>query len=79
MFGEPPFVLAGDEFFLEAYWELNTCRYIPNGPVPWTAIMEFARFSQLSPDIVPMFVRAVRAFDVAFLEWREKKLESKSG
>lgn len=77
LFGERPDLMDGDQFFMDAYWELSSCRYVALGPIPWTAIMEFARYVQLPVDLVPMFNRAIRALDITFLEWREKQLENK--
>ena len=77
LFGERPDLLDGDQFFMDAYWELSSCRYIALGPIPWTAIMEFTRYVQLPYDLVPVFNRAIRALDVTFLDWREKQLKVK--
>lgn len=66
---------VGDDFYLNAFYELSTCRQIGMslGPIPWTAIIEFAEFSGLDSEILPVFVLSIRAMDAVYLEWTSKK------
>lgn len=73
-----PSLLNGDEFYLEAFWELSTCRSIGMalGPIPWRDIVLYAQFVGLEYDLVTVFVGVIRSMDRAYLEWADKKKSS---
>lgn len=66
------------EWYLRAFFELCSCRPagFGVGPVPWTAIAEYADFSGLDYEETLVLVRAVRALDVVFLKWQDKKRDA---
>lgn len=65
----------GDEFYLSAFSELNTCRRagFGLGPIPWTAIIAFAEQYELEYDLKSTFLRVIRALDQEFLEYKAEK------
>lgn len=76
---EEPVQYPGDDFYLSAFMELSTCRQYQFGPVPWTAIIEYAEFAGLDSEILPVFVLCIRAMDSVYLDWIEKKKKTQSG
>jgi len=62
-----------------AFFDLCTCRALSEsgpGPIPWTAIVEYADRAGLELDVEAGFVRVIRAMDAAYLEWYAKKAEA---
>jgi hypothetical protein len=78
---EEPDVLPGDEFYLEAFWDLSTCRAsgMGIGSIPWRDIVFYADYMRLEPDIKQVFVPTIRAMDAVFLEHMDKKQQTSSG
>lgn len=72
---EVPVLIDGDEFYLQAFNELSTCRQIGFGvgPIPWRDIIFFAEYARLDETMLPIFVRIIRAMDRVYLEWSDKK------
>ena len=71
-----PELYRGDDFFLTAFFDLGTCRFITDngpGPIPWTAMVEYADRAELFPDVAAGFVRVIRSMDTVYLEWFGKK------
>jgi hypothetical protein len=72
---------AGDEFYINAFYELSTCRLVGNetGPIPWDKIVLYASFHGLERDLIPLFIRVIIEMDASYLKWlsdkREKELE----
>ncbi len=64
---EPP-VFKGDEFYFQAFNDLNTCRQVGMevGPIPWHRITEYGREAGLDDSIRKAFVRIIRAMDDAY-------------
>ena len=75
---EQPELLSGDEFYIEAFYELSTCRAIGMsvGPIPWRDIINFAEWVELEKGLIPMFVLTIRVMDNVYLKWLDKKRES---
>jgi hypothetical protein len=74
-----PDLLPGDEFYVDAFWELCTCRALGMsiGPIPWRDVVSYAEYVELEHDLISVFVRAIRALDNIYLVWVEKKSGSK--
>ena len=55
----------------EAYADLDTCRNagMGFGPIPWTAIREYAEFEDMDNDTTSLFIRLVRMMDAAVCAW----------
>lgn len=71
-----PQLRTGLELYLTAFVELSTCRpsgFAGPGPIPWTAIREYAvayRFSARQTSCLESLIRRV---DRAYLEYCEKQ------
>jgi hypothetical protein len=66
----------GDDFYLSAFSDLGTCRSLSQempGPIPWTAIVEYADRAGLESDVSQGFIRIIRAMDLVYLEWFSEK------
>lgn len=72
---EEPLITGTAGWFLDAFWDLNTCRSIGMGlgPIPWAHIVSYAAWSRLDHDLELIFVRVIRAMDVTYLGQVEKQ------
>lgn len=73
-----PLLLEHDQFYLDAFWQMSTCRQSgwSIGPIPWDAVVRFAEFVGLDTEMFPVFLSVTRALDSAFLEWMKKRKSS---
>ena len=64
----------GLELYWDAFQELNTCRAGGMGlsPIPWLAMIEYARTYDLDEDQTDDLVFFIREMDNAFMKWFEK-------
>ena len=72
---------AGDEFYLSAFYTLSTCRpygLSGGGPIPWTAIIEYARYLKLERDLWQLLEIVVRTIDISWLNWQAEEMKSRS-
>ena len=71
----PPVLGEGLGMFLDAFWRLTTCRQMGFGlgPIPWTAIQEYARINEFDDDHADDLEHHVMAMDSAYLAWSAKK------
>ena len=60
-------------FYLQAFYDLSTCRSIGQilGPIPWNIVVQYAEHVGLEIDMTDLFIRVIRSLDKAFLEWCE--------
>lgn len=74
---EEPYLLPGESFYMEAFWELSTCRSFGNGvgPIPWTAIVQYGYTSELESDTLEIFVAVIRAMDAEYVKWQSAEAE----
>ena len=74
--------LTGYEWLYEAFVRLTTCRQIgmSQGPIPWTAIDQYATAEGLGEDDRFMLVAVVTHMDGVFLEHvhQQQKAQSKA-
>lgn len=70
----------GLEFTYSAYWDLNTCREygFSAGPIPWSAIRDYAVAHDLDNDEYEEFSYLIRAMDVANMKWNAAQKEDKT-
>lgn len=70
-----PQLLPGLEFYFKAFFELSTCRSIGMdiGPVPYTAISEYANRHGMNNDVFPILLTFIRGMDNAYIKWQESK------
>lgn len=68
---EEPELLPLNEFYMRAFWELNTERpsSFTIGAIPVSKIREHGQNAGLSERLMPEFVGIVRAMDEAYIKW----------
>lgn len=68
--GEPPALEPAWQFFWAAFWELSTERQIGMGlgPIPASALREYARHSGVFGDLLDSFTVVIRAVDAEYLK-----------
>lgn len=78
----------GDRFYMEAFYELHSCRSITMngpGPIPWRDIVDYAILQQIDPRFLDHFTTCIRALDNAFLEFvaeenkKKERMTERSG
>lgn len=74
-----PDLLIGLEFYWKAFWELSTCRQFGygEGPIPWLAMMQYARQYEIIGEEFDRFVLVLKFMDTEYLKFRHKKTQSK--
>jgi len=77
---ERPELEPGLEFFIDAFWQLNSCRAIgmAAGPIPWTAAYQYGLAHGLDRDMLIVFPRVISEMDAKFLDWSAREMERKS-
>jgi hypothetical protein len=72
-----PELFAVEAFYIAAFFDLSTCRSIGMslGPIPWTAIVEYADIVGLEPSNRELFVFVIRELDAAYLAWQAQEME----
>jgi hypothetical protein len=72
-----PDLLPGDEFYLRAFGELSTCRYIgmSAGPIPWTAMVTYGKMVGLDTDAMELFILVLRMMDSEYLEYQNSQID----
>lgn len=78
---EAPALLDGLEPYYEAFAELSTCRDVAlgTGPIPWTAIDQYAMRYGYEGEEFEYLERLVRALDDAFLKYQADKKDKPGG
>lgn len=74
-----PELLPGLEVYLEAFWDLSTCRQMGMGlgPIPWTSIENYITISGGDENFREDFHHLIRRLDQAYLAWcNDKNKES---
>ena len=70
---DQPEIDAGGEWFLNAFYELNTGRLVTDSganPISWRDIVDFAGLHCLEPDVYQIFRVVIRDLDAAYLaDW----------
>lgn len=69
---EEPEISEEALFYITAFWELSSCRDFGYsiGPIPWTAIISYAREVGLDSSMRPVFSAVIRELDEAYLRWQ---------
>lgn len=78
---ESPKVTGGQLFYYEAFNDLHTTRScgFDIGPIPWTAISEYAnRYQLYDEDEFSLFKNVIREVDVAYMRFAKEKIKAKS-
>lgn len=67
---EAPVLQPGLGFYMEAYLDLATCRGgMGDGPIPWTAGIQYARWLDLDRDQTENFWYIITQVDEWYLGW----------
>lgn len=70
-----PELMPGLEMFLQAFWDLSTCRQMGMGlgPIPWTSIENYATISGGDEEFTQDLHYHIRRLDQAYLNWASEK------
>lgn len=65
-----PRMVRGDELYLEAFWELSSCRNFGMGvgPIPWNFIVMYGEQKGLDRGMLKTFAYVIRALDEVYLK-----------
>lgn len=72
---DEPDLLPGDFLFIRAFFALSTCRAVGMGagPIPWTAITEYADRLGLSWAMRRLFEDVMASLDETYMDWMEQQ------
>jgi hypothetical protein len=73
-----PATAPGDEFYLEAFYNLCSERKYDGGPSPRSSILQFSRDYGLDPTLINPLISIVDAMDVVYLRWVETEREKRA-
>lgn len=68
----------GSDFFFGAYRDLVSCR-VPDGPIPWTAVMQWADRRRLSRNLAEALWTVISQMDCAERQWRFDRFQEDHG
>lgn len=76
----PPELMEGLHYYMDAFNELSTCRQVGfgEGPIPWTALAEWGKLHCNDPEELEILEHHVRALDRAYLKWRAAQQKESS-
>jgi hypothetical protein len=68
----PSDITEEDEFFFKAFWQLTTCRNVGmgEGPIPWSAIVQWAEINSLDEDTFQEVQEVIPALDRIYMKYR---------
>ena len=74
-----PKLTSGLEFYWTAFWDLASDRDfgMSEGPIPWTAMNDYALRYSLSNDEFDRLCYIIKAMDKEYLKHRDKETKSK--
>lgn len=67
-----------DMFYINAFYDLNTCRQSNGqalGPIPWSDIYQYSLFSGLDNENTRVFIRIIGVMDASFLKRMYEKVK----
>lgn len=70
---QQPELLPASVFVWAAFASLHTCRIVDGGPIPWTALHEYAVAYRLSLAEMEDLEHLIRALDDKYLDFQDKK------
>lgn len=75
-----PEIPLGSDLVFEAYQDLSSCRSYGwgPGPIPWTAVRDYARASGVDDDDYPDFATLIRMLDFEYLNFEKIRAGSKA-
>jgi len=68
------------QFFVDAFWELNSCRAMGmgEGPIPFTAILQYSQFYECDFQLAQDLILFIREMDDIYLKKQAKKAKAKA-
>lgn len=74
-----PELMFGLDIFVQAFWDLSTCRQMGMGlgPIPWISIQEYCIMLQCSEDFTKDLHYHIRRIDQAYLNWASESNKEK--
>jgi hypothetical protein len=74
-----PKMRLGLELYYGSFWDLSSCRVTgwSLGPIPWTAIHDYARAYGFDEEQTDDLIYYVRELDIAYLQYEHKKAKQK--
>lgn len=62
-------------FYMKAFYDLCTCRDLGMGvgPIPWSSIVEYTKWYELTKDVSEALIDIIRAMDRAYLSYSEEE------
>ena len=68
-----------DDFWIDAFYSLSTCRNsgMGLGGIPWTAIREYAEYYLLDDSTSENLFIIIKSLDNTYLSWYNKQAEVK--
>lgn len=69
---QEPYLEPAEQWLLDAYFDLSTCRGI-DGNIPWRDMLAYAHHAGLEPDVERAFVKIMRSVDRDKLERHRAK------
>lgn len=70
--------MPGDQFFHEAFRDLQTCR-APDGPIPWRDCVAYADRKGLTAETGDLLWTIIRRMDMTERRWRVEELKQETG
>ena len=76
----PPELMPGLDFYLNAFYALNSCRSVGMalGPIPWTSMMEYAKMYCTTEDSTEDLLYHVKNLDETYLNWIAESNKAKT-
>lgn len=64
---------------MSAFWELSSTRNFGwvIGPIPWTAMVQYAHHHHLEPDMINVFIQVMRELDDVYIRHNANKQRQK--
>ena len=79
-FLECPLLGPFEDFYIEAFWQLTTCRAVTDaylGAIPWRDIVAFADLHDMDPEMFALFQHVIMAMDGAYLAKQAEAAKNK--
>jgi hypothetical protein len=75
-----PQLMPGEDFFFQAFWDLNSDRNVGMslGPIPWSSIQTYGLSKGLECDMIELLHVVIRSMDELFLRYMNEEQEKRS-
>lgn len=79
---EEPEVHPGEDFYLEGFHHLSTCRVVAPmvvGQIPWDRIRDYGVHHGLTGSALECFIFVIRELDAVYLDVEAQRLKAEAG